>query len=221
MAGGGRPRPALARRLPAAAERGLVGPEVDQRQAVAFLLRGQPRPDWTPAQLRAYYQAHIRDFERGEEVHLRQILVRDRAEAEEALQALAGGEDFSQVAARFSQAPNAQMGGDQGRLSREDLPSSYAEMIFDLAEGDVTDIVGADYGYHLFQVVARYPAEVATFDEVADEIRRTLERKHLDEIVEGFIQEARERYNVTVFRDNIPFDYQGEYLHESQEPIAE
>lgn len=202
-----------------AIERGLVEPGVDQRQAVEFLLRGQPRPAWTEPQLRAYYQAHLTDFERREEVHLRQILVHDRADAEQAQGALADGEDFPQVAARFSQAPNAQMGGDQGRLSREDLPSSYADAIFDLAVGEVTGIVAADYGYHLFEVVARYPAEVATFEEVAAEIRRTLEGQRVDETVEGFIQEARERYNVTVFPDNFPFDYQGDYSHGAQETL--
>ena len=36
----------------------------------------------------------------------------------------------------------------------------------------------------------------------------------LDEIVAGFIYEARERYNVVVFPSNIPFDYQGDYAHQ-------
>ncbi len=200
-----------------AIERGLVEPGVDQRQAVEFLLRGQPRPDWTEAQLQAYYQAHVADFEHPEEVRLRQILVHDRADAEQARGALNDGEDFPQVAARFSQAPNAQLGGDQGRLSREDLPTAYADTIFDLDAGEVTGIVEADYGYHIFEVVARYPAEVAAFEDVAEEIRRTLDRQHVDETVEGFIQEARDRYNVTVFPDNFPFDYQGEYAHGAQE----
>lgn len=202
-----------------AIERGMVEPDVDQRQAMEFLLRSQPRQTWTQAQLEAFYTAHLADFERSEEVRLRQILVQDRADAVQAREALAGGEDFPQVAARFSQAPNAQMGGDQGRLSREDLPSSYADVIFDLAEGEVTDIVAADYGFHIFEVVARYPAEVAAFEDVAPEIRRTLERQQVDEIVAGFVQEARDRYNVTVFPDNFPFDYQGDYAHENTETV--
>ena len=196
-----------------AIERGMVEPDVDQRQAMTFLLRGQPRQLWTEAQLRAYYGAHEADFRRQEEVHLRQILVHERADAEQALQAIADGEEFSQVAARFSQAPNAGLGGDQGRLSRDDLPAAYADAIFDLPAGKVTDIVSADYGFHLFEVVERYPAELAPFHEVAPEIRRTLERQRIDGLVEAFIQEARERYNVTVFPANFPFDYQGEYFH--------
>lgn len=197
-----------------AVERGMVEPGVALREAVELVLGDFPKTSWTEEQLRAYYQAHEADYRRPEEVHLRQILVADRDDAEQAHAAIAGGEDFAQVAARFSQEPNAQMGGDQGRLAREDLPASYADAIFSLSAGEVTDIVTADYGFHIFQVVERHPAEVQSFEAVAGEIRGVLERQWVDEIVAGFIDEARERYNVVVFPSNIPFDYQGDYVQQ-------
>ncbi len=214
-----------------AVERGLVEPDVEPREAIAFLLRGSPGggqvggspgggqvgghppTGWTEIQLAAYYDAHAADYQRPEEVHLRQILVSDRAVAVQARKAIASGEDFGQVAARFSQEPNAQLGGDQGRLAREDLPVAYVDAIFDLDPGEVSGIVAADYGFHIFQVVERYPARVAPLAEVVDTIRQALERRQVDEIVAGFIQEARERYNVVVFPSNVPFDYQGDYVH--------
>ncbi len=196
-----------------AVERGLVKPEVEPREAIDFLLRGSPGTVWTVARLAAFYHAHKTDYHRPEEVHLRQILVTDRGVAEQAREAIASGEDFGQVAARISQEPNAQLGGDQGRLAREDLPAAYADAIFDLAPGEVTDIITADYGFHLFQVVDRYPARIAPLEEVANTIRETLERQQVDEIIAGFIQEGRERYNVVVFPSNVPFDYQGDYAH--------
>ncbi len=197
-----------------AIERGMVEPGVALRKAVELVLDDFPRSGWTEDQLRAYYHAHEADYRRPEEVHLRQILVPNRDDVEQAHQAITAGDDFAQVAARFSQEPNAQMGGDQGRLAREDLPAKYADVIFDLDAGEVTDIVTADYGFHIFQVVERFPAEVQPFEDVADEIRQVLERQRVDEIVAGFIYEARERYNVVVFRSNIPFDYQGDYVHQ-------
>ncbi len=194
-----------------AVERGMVEPGSDLRDAVGFLLEGFPREGWTDSRLQAYYQAHLSEYRRPEEVHLRQILVADRETAEQALGAIAGGDDFGQVAARFSQEPNAQLGGDQGRLAREDLPTAFAGAIFELEPGEVTGVVAADYGFHLFQVVERFPAKLLAFEEVADSIRGVLERQRVDEIIAGFIEEARERYNVTIFPANIPFDYQGDY----------
>ena len=196
-----------------AVERGLVEPGVRLRHAVEAVVASQPRTEWTEAQLRAYYHAHETDFRRSEEVALRQILVSDRDVAEQAHAAITAGESFARVAAQFSQEPNAQMGGEQGRLAREDLPAAYADLIFDLGAGEATGIVPADYGFHIFQVVERYPAELPSFQAVAGTIRQTLERQRVDELVAGFIDEARERYNVVVFRSNIPFDYQGDYAH--------
>ncbi|MEM7582129.1 MAG: peptidylprolyl isomerase [Acidobacteriota bacterium] len=199
-----------------AIERGLVETEVDMRQAIELLLSDYPRQAPTSAQIQAYYEAHKSKYQRPEEVHLKQILVPERALAEEAQQAIADGEDFAQVAARISQEPRAHLGGDQGRLAREDLPASFVDAIFALAPGEVTDIISADYGFHLFQVVAVYPAEIVSLEQVSAEIAATLERLHLDELVNGFILEARDRYNIAVFPTNFPFDYQGYYAQQHQ-----
>ena len=204
-----------------AIERGLVEPDVDQRQAVEFLLRDDSQPIRPMAEIEAYYEAHEDDYRHPEEVHLRQILVHERAEAEQAKKAIDDGESFAEVAARFSQEPRASLGGDQGRLARGDLPASYVAAIFDLDPGEVTDIIAADYGFHLFQVVERYPAELIPLEEVRVEIESTLLRLHRDELVQDLIAEARERYNVVVFPANFPFDYQGHYVQHSTTSIAE
>lgn len=196
-----------------AIERGLVKPDVDQRLAMEFLLRDEPGQAFSDEELRAYYDAHLSDYRRSEEVHLRQILVHDRETAEQARQAISAGVRFAEVAARFSQGPRASLGGDQGRLAREDLPVTYVDAIFDLAPEEVTDIISADYGFHIFQVVERFPAETIPFEAVSTEIRTTLHRMGLDDRVGSLISEARERYNVVVFPANFPFDYQGYYAH--------
>ncbi len=198
-----------------AIERGLVEPEADLRQALELLLSDYPRQIPTEAQIKAYYEVHKAKYQHSEEVHLRQILVADRSAAEEAQQAIAEGEDFAQVAARISQEPRAHLGGDQGRLAREDLPVTFVDAIFELAPGEVTDIISADYGFHLFQVVAAFPAETVPLEQVSSEISAALERLHLDELVDGFILEARERYNTAVFPTNFPFDYQGYYAQQN------
>lgn len=201
-----------------AIERGLVEPGVDHRHAMAFLLRDDASEGFSEAELQAYYDAHRSQYQRPEEVHLRQILVEGRAAADQAHAAITAGEDFAEVAARISQEPRAHLGGDQGRLAREDLPIAYVDAIFALAPGEVTDVITADYGFHIFQVVKRYPAETLPLEAVADEIRGILDRHRLDERVAGFIHEARERYNVVVFPTNFPFEYQGDYAHPDTPP---
>ncbi len=198
-----------------AVERGLIlNVPLDQRMAVEFLLSGVAERSWDERDMAAYYAAHKAEYERPEGVRLQQILVYERQEGQAAQAALAAGEDFAQVAARFSQVPITYLGGQGGRLARDDLPPAFADSVFDLKPGDVSKIFAAEYGFHIFRVVERYPAETAPLSEVAAEIRAALRRQSMDELVGSFISEARERYHVKIHLSNLPFDYQGSYVHE-------
>jgi hypothetical protein len=203
-----------------AVERGLEGHPVsdaaavvDQRMAVAYLLQEAVDRSDLEVEVSSYYEAHKDDYQRPESVRLRQILVYERLAADEARGSLVAGEDFAQVAAHFSQVPEANLGGEQGRLAREDLPVAYSS-IFELAVGEISEILATDYGFHIFQVMERFPAEAVPLSEAAREIRGLLERQYVDRLVEAFLDEARSLYNVTVHRSNFPFDYQGFYAHE-------
>lgn len=201
-----------------AVDRGLQTPpgqEIEKRQAITFLVQTAPPFAWNDAELQSYYDDHPDRYLRDEEVHLRQILAPEKALAEAARAALNRGEDFGSVAARFSQGPRAQEAGNQGWLSRSDLPPAFVELIFELSAGELSEIVEADYGYLIFQVVAHEPAKTIPLAEVAGEIQQELLRRHVDSLVEGFFLEARQRYNVEVFQFNLPFEYQG--LHAKKE----
>jgi hypothetical protein len=193
-----------------AADRGLpVDAGVDQRDALAYLLRSTEVTAGLDAEVAAYYEEHREEYQRTERVQLEQILVYERGEAVRAEQALAAGEEFADVAARFSQVPLQQ--GDQGRLAHEDLPSAFADAIFALEPGEVSAIFTADYGFHIFRVAERFPAEEVPLEAVAGEIRRLVERRLLDEAVAAFIEEARGRYDVRIHLSNFPFEYRGTY----------
>lgn len=193
-----------------AIEGGLVEGDVDQRRALSYLLRGAPR-DWSRGEIEAFYRAHQSDYTRPERVHLRQILTGEREVAEEAKRALAQGEDFAEVAARLSRGPKAHLGGDQGILGRNDLPPKFVDVAFITEPGATTDVIDAEYGFLIFQVVERLPARVVPLDEAEPDVRRRLEEQRVDQQIGSFIQDARERYNVEVFPQNFPFDYQGTY----------
>jgi peptidyl-prolyl cis-trans isomerase C len=163
------------------------------------------------ADIERYYAAHRSEFTRPERVRLRQILVEDRATAERARHELAAGADFAEVARRLSRDPSAPRGGDQGVLARADLPPAFAETIFALRPGEVSRIFPADYGFHIFQVVERLPAEVTPLARAAGEIRARLRRERSDRRMAALVAECRSRYDVEVYERNLPFDYEGSY----------
>ena len=197
-----------------AADRGLVTAGDGtrrERRAIDALLADGLREEPSAQEIARYYQEHRQEFARPERVRLRQILTEDRAMAERALQEVAAGVDFAEVARKLSRDPSASSGGYQGELSRDDLPPAFADVIFALKPGEVSRIVPADYGFHLFQVVARAPAEVVPLDAARGEVAATLRQKQADRLLASLVTEGRNRYNVLVYARNLPFNYAGSY----------
>ncbi len=165
----------------------------------------------TDAEVATYYRDHGAEFARPERVRLRQVLVERRSEAERALGDLSAGADFAQIARKYSRDPSAERGGDQGELAASDLPASFAEVIFRLQPGEVSPVVSADYGFHIFQVTEHFPAETIPLERAQPEIRRRLRRELADSVVGKLVGEARHRYNVEIYARNLPFEYRGVY----------
>jgi hypothetical protein len=204
-----------------AVERGLVPqtsperPAAHRRRAVDRLLAASADrlPDPTAEQVEAYYAGHRDEFQRPERVRLRQILVEEREIAERALALVAEGADFTAVGTRLMEDSSLVAdAGDQGELTREDLPPAFADTIFALEPGTVSEVVQAEYGYHLFQVVARLPAEVVPVAEARPEIERILRQQAADRVLSELVEEAQRRYDVSVHERNLPFNYRGRYL---------
>jgi len=198
-----------------AEERGVASAENPRRRVVERLLLSEPDPVPTTEEVERYYRDHLDDYRRPERVRLRQILVEDREAVDRALDELRAGQDFADVARRHSRDSSGDNGGVQGELAREDLPPMFAGVIFALEPGEVSQAVEAEYGFHVFQVLERLPAEVLPFDAVVGEIRRHLQEHATDEKLDRLVEEARDRYAVEVHIRNLPFDYRGSFHEES------
>jgi len=75
------------------------------------------------------------------------------AESDSILSLLLEGEDFEELAARFSDGPSASAGGELGWV-REDggLVPEFEEVVFQLGAGMISNPVETDFGYHVILV---------------------------------------------------------------------
>lgn len=205
-----------------AEERGLVRPVAagagiasaagtPPRRAIDALLQDEDRRGPSQAEIARFYRAHRAEFQRPERVKLRQILTEDRRTADRAFRELSGGADFAALARQISRDPSAASGGYQGELSRADLPPAFVDLIFSLQPGEVSRVVPADYGFHIFQVTERLPAEVAPLEQVRSEVVERLRQESADRRLAGLVEQAKSRYPVFVYERNLPFHYQGTY----------
>lgn len=75
-----------------------------------------------------------------------------RARAEQALQQIRTGADFRQVAATFSDAPDALQGGTLGWRDSERLPTLFVDALRPLEKGGVAPIVRSPNGFHILKL---------------------------------------------------------------------
>lgn len=192
-----------------AVEEGLVEEGSGHRRALSALLQSAPVEEPLRSEVLARYRAERERFVLPRRVRLRQVLTETRDAAEAAHAELVAGADFGDVARRYSREPSAVYGGDQGELAREDLPDELGDAIFALEPGEVSDVIQADYGFHVFQVTERLPERIIPFEEAEGDLAARLREERVQRWLAELVESARSRYTVRVYEENLPFEYGG------------
>jgi peptidyl-prolyl cis-trans isomerase SurA len=78
-----------------------------------------------------------------------------KAKAEDVLRRVDAGENFSQLAAAYSDAPDGLQGGSLGMRPLDRLPSIFANAVADLQPGEVAPLLRSANGFHIVKLVAR------------------------------------------------------------------
>ena len=68
---------------------------------------------------------------------------------------LKGGEDFSQLAAAYSDAPDALRGGNLGPRPLSRLPGLYADAVVKMSPGEVAPILRSPSGFHIVKLLSK------------------------------------------------------------------
>jgi len=144
------------------------------------------------AEVRKYYQNNPQQFERSEQVRVRQIVVSSEAEAQQVLEQLQGNPDFAAIAREKSTAPEAALGGDLGYFSRGDMPAEF-NVVFSLPKGGVSGVVKSPYGFHVFKLENKRPAGLLGFEEASPAIREKLTHEKQDRRYQQWFKELRSR----------------------------
>lgn len=156
------------------------------------------------ADARAYYDQNQGRYGQDEQRRASHILLtageggsaKDKAgarkKAEELLAQLRGNPgEFDKLAREHSKDPgSAAQGGDLGWFGRGMMVKPFEDAAFGLKEGQISDVVESDFGFHLIRLTGVKPAQVKPFDEVRREIEADLKRqaasKRFGEMAEQF-----------------------------------
>jgi len=164
-----------------------------------LISREVPRNVRVPAaEIRRYYQENPQEFERPEQVRVRQIVVDTAGEAQKLLDELQSGKaDFAALARAKSTAPEAEEGGDLGYFAMGEMPGEF-NVVFGLPKGGVSDVVKSPYGYHIFKLEDKRKAGKLSLEAASREIARKLEQRKQDERYKKWLTDLRARTKFVV-----------------------
>ena len=125
-----------------------------------------------------------------------ELIEQRRARAEEAVKRLQAGNDFAQVAATYSDGPDALQGGAMGWRGEDRLPELFVEALAKLRPGDVSPVLRSPAGFHVLKLVDRRGA--GTVREVEQNRAR-----HILVRVNELVSESEARRRLVGVRERI------------------
>ncbi|WP_373895635.1 peptidylprolyl isomerase [Virgibacillus natechei] len=119
---------------------------------------------------------------RNMEIDAQHILVEDEETANEVKEQLDDGAEFEELASEYSIDGSAEDGGSLGYFSVGDMVPPFEEAAFSMEEGEISDPVSTQHGFHIIKVNDKREAEesIGEYEDVKDSIRDELAIEQID-----------------------------------------
>ena len=146
-------------------------------------------------EINKYYEEHKEDFTNPVAVIAKHILVPTKEEAEIAFDRIKKGESFDNVAKDMStDKVSAQKGGQIGPFRKGELVKEFEEVVFNLKNGEISEIVETPFGLHIITKVSEEKLQPIPEDTAKVEIKNIIEKMKF----EKWFEDAKKKLNVSV-----------------------
>lgn len=137
-------------------------------------------------EIRDYYESNREEFRTPKTVEARHILLKvDQNAAAEAVEdakrkaldifkMAREGQDFAELAKKYSEGPTKDRGGYLGTFRRESMVKPFADKAFALKAGEIGEPVRTRFGWHIIKVEKVNEESTTSLDEAESKIRRKL-----------------------------------------------
>jgi peptidyl-prolyl cis-trans isomerase SurA len=156
-----------------------------------------------------YYEEHKKDFVRPEQVALSAIEIKTegkkeseipelKAKAQKLLDRVKEGEDFGELAKRFSDGATAQQGGYLGQYKRGELSKELEDLVFKMNKNQLTDVIETKQGFLVLKVLEHYEEGEQSFEKVENEIQERLYSQRMEPALREYLKTLREQSYVVI-----------------------
>jgi peptidyl-prolyl cis-trans isomerase SurA len=156
-----------------------------------------------------YYNDHKSEFVRPEQVALSAVEIKTEGKKESEIPALKEkantvrkkaleGEDFSELAKRYSDGSTAQQGGYLGVYKRGELSQQLEDVVFTMKKNQLTEVIETKSGFLILKVMEHYAEGEQPFDKVEQEIQERLYSQRMEPAMREYLKTLREQSYVVV-----------------------
>jgi parvulin-like peptidyl-prolyl isomerase len=121
-------------------------------------------------------------------------LLKTEEEAQEVLKMANAGEDFAELAKKYSIGSTAENGGDLGFLNRGQLSGAIARVVYGLKKGEIGGPAKTKQGYHIIKLTDWRPGDILTFEEIRDRLAKEYKAK----LINNRISELRDSADIHI-----------------------
>jgi len=161
-------------------------------------------------EVQKYYNEHKSEFMRPEQVALSAIEVNTggkspeevaklKEKAETALKRVKDGEDFGEIAKRFSDGSTAKdSGGYLGTYKRGELSKELEDRVFKMKRKELTEVIETKQGFLILEVLEHYDEGEQSLEKVRNEIMDKLYSQRMEPALRDYLKTLREQSYVVI-----------------------
>lgn len=157
----------------------------------------------TEEEKKAFYEANKSKFNKPETASAKHILVDSEDIANDILNKINSNEvSFEDAASTHSTCPSKDAGGDLGSFPRGQMVPEFEKAVFNMNKGEVKGPVKTQFGYHLIKLEDLQSGGESEYEEVKDEIERTLMYQKQSEVYSNKLNNLKSRFSDLIKTNN-------------------
>ena len=170
-------------------------------QTLQDICKDLPKP--SKAAIEEYYEKNKEQYKTGERIRVAHIVkyVNWQTDEETAYREISAAHDELKSGAPFEAVVDqytdcADSGGDLGFVSRGQMVEEFEDVVFNLGEGQISDVFRSRFGFHVAKVYSREPATVPSLEDVKDQVAEALTEQMRSEAIDAFIDALKSKAKI-------------------------
>jgi peptidyl-prolyl cis-trans isomerase C len=178
--------------------------DIRQNYRIEKLLKSKlPAITVTDEDISLFYKENPENFSVPEQIQASHILLslepeasdevkkEKQSELQAVLKKIKKGDDFAELARKYSDCPSKDKGGDLGSFPRGAMVKAFEDVAFNLKKDEVSDVVETQFGFHIIKLTGRTEASTTPLDQVKDKISTYLETQKQSKEVATYLETLR------------------------------